>query len=229
VNNPGNGTVPPTAGQPGQVPGTGSGNNGQQQPGPGQGSTPEQPNLPEAPRDIAGHWAEAAILKAIRLGLAEGYEDGSFRAERPVTREELAVLAARWLKSQGQWPTLPVSGQGLPFRDGEAISSWAEEAIAAAVQAGWLEGYEDGSFRPQQEVTRAELAVFMQRVLALKADDSNAALPFADAAEIPSWAAQGIAAAATAGLFQGNEQGRFLPAAAANRAETVSILLRAMK
>ncbi|RAU98157.1 S-layer homology domain-containing protein [Paenibacillus sp. YN15] len=230
VNNPNNGTVPPPAGQPGVGAGTGSGNNGQQpEPGQGQGSTPEQPTQPEAPRDIAGHWAEAIILKAIRLGLAEGYEDGTFRAERPVTREELAVLAARWLKSQGQWPTLPGSGQGLPFRDGEDISSWAEEAIAAAVKAGWLEGYEDGSFRPQQEVTRAELAVFMQRVLALKADDSEAALPFADAAEIPSWAAQGIAAAAAAGLFQGNEQGRFLPAASATRAETVSIFLRAIK
>ncbi|MDF2935199.1 MAG: hypothetical protein K0Q90_572 [Paenibacillaceae bacterium] len=218
VNNPGNGTVTPPAGQPGPGPGTSSGNN-----------APEKPALPEAPRDIAGHWAEAAILEAIRLGLAEGYEDGTFRAEQPVTREELAVLAARWLKAQGQRASLTIlSGQMLPFRDGEAISSWAEEAIAAAVLAGWLEGYGDGSFRPQQAVTRAELAVFMQRVLALKADDSGAALPFADAPEIPSWASQGVAAAAAAGLFQGNEQGQFLPAASATRAETVFILLRAI-
>ncbi|RAU98158.1 S-layer homology domain-containing protein [Paenibacillus sp. YN15] len=228
VNNPNNGTVPPPASQPEPGPGAGSGNNGQQQPGPGQGSTPEQSIQPEAPRDIAGHWAEATILKAIRLGLAEGYEDGTFRAERPVTREELAVLAARWLKSQGQWASLPVPGQGLPFRDGEAISSWAEEAIAAAVQAGWLEGYEDGSFRPQQAVTRAELAVFLQRMMKLRSS-AETAPGFADQGDIPGWAADAVSAAATAGLFQGDEQGRFLPADAASRAQTISVLVRLLQ
>lgn len=195
---------------------------------------PEEPGAGNAAefKDIAGHWAEAMIKEAVGLGLAQGYEDGTFRPDRGVTREEFAVLADRWFLSRGEnglqrkeLGSLPDYGERTPFRDDASISGWAKQAVADAAKAGWLKGYQDGAFRPKQEVTRAELAVMMQRILGLPAVNLDLAR-FADHEDIPEWGAEAAAAAVQAGLFQGDEKGRFLPSASATRAETIALLMR---
>jgi hypothetical protein len=113
-------------------------------------------------------WAQEAVAVAMREGLLAGYScpGGScFAGARPVSRGEIAVLAARLLaKKRGAMnPT-------LAFTDAAAIPVWAREAVGAACGAGLVSGYPDGSFRFNRPVTRAEAAVLLSRLAALLGD-----------------------------------------------------------
>ncbi|HER2178005.1 TPA: S-layer homology domain-containing protein, partial [Streptococcus pyogenes] len=81
----------------------------------------------------------------------QGYTDGSFRPERNVTRAEMATLITRILGTS----TLEGSHE---FTD-VTSSHWAQASISAAAQSGSVQGYTDGSFKPDQAITRAEMAV----------------------------------------------------------------------
>lgn len=86
----------------------------------------------------AGHWAVEAIAKASRIGLMQGYADGSFKLEQPVTWAEITAIAVKFMKS--------AAGQlGAGFSD--TAGHWAEEAIRSAQAAGIVSGYADGKFR----------------------------------------------------------------------------------
>ncbi len=102
------------------------------------------------------HWAAEAIANAAASSWMNGGPDGSFRPESSLTRAELAVVLARWRAVQG---TEPLS----QFPD--TAEHWAASAIAIVSEQGWLTGYEDGSFRPDRQVTRAQAVVVLNRVL----------------------------------------------------------------
>jgi hypothetical protein len=102
--------------------------------------------------DIAGHWAEEYILMTDWLG----YPDGTFQPDRPISREEIAVLVAR---------QMDLEGGTLDFRDAEAIREWAHSAVAALVLHDIIQGYPDGTFRPLNNVTRAEACVLIYRLM----------------------------------------------------------------
>ncbi|WP_236334058.1 X2-like carbohydrate binding domain-containing protein [Paenibacillus auburnensis] len=131
-----------------------------------------------------GSWAAEAIAKVTKLGLMQGYSDGSFKPDQPLTRAELASLIVPLLSE--------TAGQGQGFTD--IAGSWAKAAILKAQAAGILKGYPDGSFRPGQPLTRAETVVAMNRVLGISAAGS-AATKFSD---VPAthWAYADIQAAA---------------------------------
>ncbi|WP_240546136.1 X2-like carbohydrate binding domain-containing protein [Paenibacillus artemisiicola] len=105
-----------------------------------------------------GHWAAAAIAKATAAGLMSGYGDGSFKPEQPVSRAEMAAIAVRLSGSAAK--------PGPGFTD--TAGSWAEQAIRTAQGAGFLQGYEDGSFRPDRTLTRAEAVVVLNRTLGIQ-------------------------------------------------------------
>ncbi|RAV19683.1 cadherin-like beta sandwich domain-containing protein [Paenibacillus contaminans] len=110
----------------------------------------------ESFKDVEGHWAADSIARLADDGILEGYPGGGFLPEGAVTRAEMAVILGRWAGVQ----------QGADkgsFHD--AAGHWAEEAIAAEATKGWLQGYEDGSFRPDAPITRAEAVVLLNRVL----------------------------------------------------------------
>ena len=92
-------------------------------------------------------WYAPYVGFARAYGISGGYEDGSFQPDRAVTRAELMQLIAAFY-------TVP-TGQKPAFTDVPA-SHWAASAIAYGAQQGWVGGYEDGTFRPNQPVTRAE-------------------------------------------------------------------------
>ncbi|SET68337.1 X2-like carbohydrate binding domain-containing protein [Paenibacillus sp. NFR01] len=117
----------------------------------------------------SGSWAAEAIAKVTKLGLMQGYPDGSFQPDRPLTRAELASLIVSLLPE--------ASGQGQGFTD--ITGSWAKAAILKAQAAGILKGYPDGTFRPDQPLTRAETVVAMNRVLGI-AKAGGAAAVFSD-------------------------------------------------
>ncbi|MEK0313474.1 S-layer homology domain-containing protein [Cohnella sp. 56] len=204
--------------------GNGSGaGNGSQANGNGAGADGSGGGEPAADfADTANHWAREAIRRAVGLGIAAGYGDGTFRPGAEVTRGEFAVFLSRALKSAA-------AGEGAAaLSDLDETPAWAKAHAAAVTAAGWMQVYEDGSFRAGRLITRAELAVIVARAAGLDAaDDASGGIgAFADGADIPAWAKPGIAAAAAAGLVQGIGNGRFGPAAHATRAEALTLIMR---
>lgn len=167
--------------------------------------------------DIAGHWAMANIKQAVSAGIVNGYEDGTFRPNATITRAEFAVMLMNALQPQEE-------GNALTFTDTAKIGTWAQKAIAQAVHAGYLKGYKDGTFRPDAEITRAEMAVILANVSA-QAIEAAAKTGFADDKDIPAWAKGSVAYAKQQGLMRGDGDNRFAPQAHATRAEAVTVLL----
>ena len=166
--------------------------------------------------DIAGHWAEQQIVQAVGMGWVTGYPYGTFKPQSQVTRAEFAAMLMRGLHQEGA--TTPP-----PFSD--AIPAWASDAVAAAVEAGYIQGYADGTFRSNQPITRAEIAAIVSRAAGLELTQ-EAVLSFADARDVPAWAAPYVAAAVEAGMVQGRGNNRFAPLEQATRAEAVTLLLK---
>ena len=111
--------------------------------------------------DAKGTWYEAAAAWAKAVGLADGYEDGTFGGEDRITREQLAVFLYRYAGLSGQ----PIASGALGlFADADRISDWAVDAVRHTVGAGLLQGSE-GHFFPQNTADRATLAVTLQRML----------------------------------------------------------------
>ena len=103
----------------------------------------------------ADAWYSAAVSTLSRMGIITGYPDGTFRPDAPITRAEFTAIAARFDSSA-------VSVE-LPFTDLQ--NCWALDEIARAYSNGWITGYADGTFRPSQDITRAEVITLINRVL----------------------------------------------------------------
>jgi len=168
-------------------------------------------------RDIGGHWAKATIERAAAAGIVSGYPDGTFGPNRTVTRAEFAVLLSKALQPSG-------TGVTLAFADQAKIGAWARQAVARAVQAGWIKGYKDGSFRPNAEITRVEMAAMIANAMGTL-PDSGAASGFADDKAIPKWAKGAAKAVREAGLIQGKGSGEFDPLGKTTRAEAVTVIM----
>ncbi|QHT59368.1 S-layer homology domain-containing protein [Paenibacillus lycopersici] len=117
------------------------------------------------------------------------------------------------------------NGAKLTFTDAAEIGAWARKAVAQAAGAGIITGREDGTFRPNAEITRAEMAMMVARALNL-AVETNAAAGFADDKDIPAWAKGAAAALKRMGIIDGKGGNKFDPQAAASRAEAVTVLLQ---
>lgn len=98
--------------------------------------------------DVERHWAYSAISYCTINSVFTGYTDGTFKPNQPITRQELATVVARLAGL--------VANQGVPFTDADQISKWAKDGVYTAYAKGWIKGYKDGSFKPLQNITRAE-------------------------------------------------------------------------
>lgn len=173
--------------------------------------------------DIAGHWAEEVITEAVDLGYATGYEDLAFRPEGEVTRAQFAVMLARAFM-------LPSDIDGAAsFSDRDEIPAWAAPHIVSAVRSGLVTGYEDGTFKPNDPITRLEMAAIIVR--ALDPEDGEvdpSKQSFSDHDRIPVWGQSYAAAAAEFKLMQGRTDGRFAPGERASRAEAATVIMNAL-
>lgn len=167
--------------------------------------------------DISGHWAEASIKQAISDGIVTGYPDGTFKPGNTVTRAEFSVMLMNALNWQEP-------GTDLTFTDKAEIGTWAKQAVSQAVQAGIISGYENGSFRPNANITRAEMATMIAKALKLAAKE-NASTSFADDKEIPAWAKGSVAALKELGIVNGTGANEFHPSSQTTRAEAVIVLI----
>lgn len=117
-------------------------------------------------KDSEGHWAEAYIAWAKDKGIVEGVSATAFDPEAPITREQMATIFGRYALKQGiELPKDAAPAQSFP--DADKISEYAREFVELMRLAGILNGYEDGTFRPQNTATRAEAAKLFSLFLSI--------------------------------------------------------------
>ena len=119
--------------------------------------------------DVAsGAWYNNAVSTLTRAGILDGYEDGSFRPNASITRAEFTKIAVSFFKHAG-------GASSNPFND-VPDSAWYAEFVKAAAELGLIDGYEDGTFRPNAPITRAEACTIVNRTLG-RAPDKDKLLP----------------------------------------------------
>lgn len=117
-------------------------------------------------KDSEGHWAETYIAWAKDKGIVEGVSATEFDPEAPITREQMATIFGRYALKQGiELPKDAAPAQSFP--DADKISEYAREFVELMRIAGILNGYEDGTFRPQGNATRAEAAKLFSLFLSI--------------------------------------------------------------
>lgn len=176
--------------------------------------------------DVTGHWSKAEIEYLSGKGIIDGVEkDGKLwiLPDKTITRAEyVKILVGALNKNYSDSIT-------ATFRD-VSDAHWAFKYIETAKKEGLVDGYEDGAFKPDAEITRAELATLLVRAYKLKEKPDHQVV-FEDVAA-SNWAYSAIQTAASNQLFEGtSENGKiwFKPAAAATRAESMTVIARYMK
>lgn len=114
----------------------------------------------------AGMWCNRAIATLTNMGIIKGYTDGSFQPNKSITRAELATIIARFAK-------LDVNTKTFSDINGH----WAQKNIELAAGNGWINGYEDGTFRPNKSIIRAETFAMINRVLDRQTESVSDLLP----------------------------------------------------
>ncbi|WP_052410262.1 S-layer homology domain-containing protein [Paenibacillus durus] len=166
----------------------------------------------------AGHWANRAVTVLSAKHIVNGISGGGFAPNQPVTRAEFAAMLVRSL--------------GLAAKEKASFSDvtgkeWYADSIAAAYERGIVKGVNAGSFKPQQQITREEMASMIIRAYQVKAGISAAyseQASFTDSSRISGWAKNDVAAAVSLGLLKGKDGGRFVPKENATRAESAQAL-----
>ncbi|WP_249901569.1 S-layer homology domain-containing protein [Paenibacillus sp. PK3_47] len=173
-----------------------------------------QANPPVSFSDVpVTHWAAKAIGYASRLGIVEGQPNGVFKGSDNVTRAEFAAMIVRTL-------SMDTSGANGSFSDTDG--HWAGAYIRALHRAGIVNGAGNGTFKPNQEITRAEMSAILARVLNMSA--VNGSPQFSDISG--HWAAGNIQQLSQAGIVQGVSDGKFAPNDTATRHQSVTIIMR---
>lgn len=109
-----------------------------------------------------GDWFNIAVSTLVKAKVIEGYEDGTFKPQNNITRAELATIISKFSSLKGGSTIFP-----------DTKGHWADKYINSAYASGWIDGYEDGSFRPQREITRAEMAAMINRFLDRAVESEN--------------------------------------------------------
>lgn len=175
--------------------------------------------------DLAGHWSQDEVEALASKLIVEGTGADKFEPTRAITRAEFAAMIVRALG-------LEANGSTDKFSD-VASSAWYAGAVAAAADAGIVQGDTAGTFRPSAVITRQELAAMVVRAMKVAgkevtltdAEVSAALAPFADAGKL-GWAKAEVAAAVNAGIIEGQSATSVAPLANANRGEASAMVLR---
>jgi len=112
----------------------------------------------------ADAWYAAFVNAAQKAGLVDGFEDGTFRPNDPITREQIVVFLYRAIQKIGK----PIGeAEEIPdqYSDRDDVSDWAKTAFARLIEAGIVKGMSDTELAPSESTTRAQTAVLLHRVL----------------------------------------------------------------
>ena len=175
----------------------------------------------EAFSDVnSGDWYYNNIMQAAANGIVSGYPDGTFKPGNSVTRRDFAIMLTQMLG---------VSNDGTavsPFIDVDE-DDYGVVAIAYCKAQGIISGYEeDGTFRPDNTITRQEAASMIVKAMGVSKASDEA---YPDDSQIASWAKDAVYKAKAAGLMKGYEEdGTFRPTGKITRAEAASIMVNAL-
>lgn len=172
--------------------------------------------------DISGHWAEKSINSLLEKNFVSGYPDGTFKPDNPVTRAEFLKILTSVLN------IAPTTGGTSEFSD-VSPDDWFFPYVVAAVEKGIVSGYPDGTFKPNNPITRQEAAKIVVKAKGI--DETQAAVDFtlsmlSDGDQVAEWAQPFVAAAVEEEIMMGDPSGAFRPNAQITRAETATIGFR---
>ena len=128
-----------------------------------------------------GQWFNHAVSTLSSMGIVKGHNDGTFAPNAPITRAEFAAIAARFDDKN--------TDTSSKFTD--IASHWAKNEIGIAANKGWINGYPDGTFRPNQYITRAEAMTLVNRVLNRLPENSSdlldSMIKWPDNSDVSAW------------------------------------------
>ncbi|WP_411345859.1 cadherin-like beta sandwich domain-containing protein [Paenibacillus sp. WLX1005] len=174
--------------------------------------------------DVANHWSKTAVNDMASRLVVNGVDSTHFNPNSNVTRAEFAAILVRALG-------LSDTGTTSKFTDVQS-SDWYMGAVATATKYNLITGYENGTFRPTQTISRQEAFVVLQRamdIVKLQQNTGSATLSaYTDQSKVASWAQSATQAALSSGVVQGN--GKLLnPTGQMSRAETATVMQRLLK
>lgn len=168
-------------------------------------------------RDIKSHWAEREIVDLNKRGIVNGAGSYRFEPKRAITRAEAVAMVVKAFK--------PISekGQTKSFKDVPS-THWASDAVKKAVRQGWIKGFPDGTFKPDQPITRTEMAFIIGY-----ADGVQPRMPAVDPFDDVSrgdWSAPMLFAMKLSGKIEGVQSNLYMPKQPASRADFTVLLHR---
>lgn len=149
--------------------------------------TPSQIGVSSRFADLEGHWAAAFVEALVSKDIISGFPDGTFQPATPITRARYAALMTKTFQ-------LPESNQLDKFKDVKS-DFWAAKAIASAADRGFLKGFPDGTFRPENNLTKIQALVSIVNGLNLSGGNPNVLMVYSDRAQIPSYATSAVTVA----------------------------------
>ena len=152
----------------------------------------------------------------VEQGIIYGKSAKNFAPEDKITRAEFATLISRMLG---------LAEKEYEFNDVKT-ENWYSKTVASVAAAGYMSGF-NGNFRPEDNMTREEMAVVLFAIISEKQITSDAeAISFADELEISDWAKDAVNAMTKIGIINGMGDNKFAPSGEATRAQTVVMLTR---
>lgn len=182
-------------------------------------ASPAAVAFPDVPSD---YWAYPFIAGLSQRGMISGFSGGEFRPDQPVTRTEYAALIEKILPDAQQ--------ATIGFND-VPPGFWGTQAIDQSVKAGFLKGYPDATFQPEQPISRMQVLLSLVNGFQLpKPADPDAAIQrFQDRDQIPDWAKPAVGAATQSGVVVNHPNlDQFNPNQPATRAEVAAMLYQAL-
>lgn len=181
---------------------------------------PEITLTPLQEKELDGHWAKAEIEELIKASIVTGNESSSLELKKEITRAEYIVLLMRAINSVG------AVSEDTKFSD-VSIDDWYGEAVYRAAELGIVQG-SGAEFRPNDRITREEMAVIAIRALGNKINVGEA-VEFVDENEISDWALESVKKASAAGIILGDESKRFNPKNSALREQAFKVIYNIYK
>ena len=168
-------------------------------------------------KDIDGHWANKQISKFIENSYANGYEDNTFRPDNQITRAEFVKLVNKYFG---------FNDKGVSkFKDINQ-KNWYYNDVCIAIQAGYINGYEDNTFRPDNIITREEAAKIIVSIKNQQDNVYDKLNEFPDKHLVSNWAKPYIEGAIENGYLKGDDLKNLRPTSHITRAESVTLLSR---
>ncbi len=168
-------------------------------------------------------WAQEAVQQLYDKGVVQASADGRFRPEDSITRAEFLAMIVRAFG-------LEQAGQTTTFQD-VAQSDWYYGIVAAAQASGIVQGAGDGTFSPNANISRQDMAVMMDRaakVCGVTFGTGGGTVAFTDADQIAGYAVEAVETMRRAGILNGNGDGTFAPQQQATRAESAKMIAAVM-